>query len=330
LRQEHIRYLVCPTCKQDLALAEANKQTGESIEEGSLECTVCKKTFPIVRHVPRFVPMENYASGFGFQWNKHSKTQYDSHSGAPVSETRFFGETKWPRKLPGEIILEVGSGSGRFTEQAASTGAMVVSLDYSNAVDANYASNGSKPNVLIVQGDIYQMPFREGYFDKVFCFGVLQHTPDVEKSFNSLPPYLKSGGSLVIDVYRKPKIFMLLFSPILWVRPITRKMQAEKLYKFCQGHVGRMWGISKIVNKIPYVGRGLGGLVMVPNYHGIYGLPDAMLKEWATLDLFDALSPAYTYQQSIPTVKQWFASVNMTDVEVHRGYNGIEGRGRKQ
>tara|TARA_B100000676_G_C17914223_1_gene751743 strand:- start:66 stop:194 length:129 start_codon:yes stop_codon:yes gene_type:complete len=41
--------------------------------------------------------------------------------------------------------------------------------------------------VLIVQGDIYAMPFRQGSADRVFCFGVLQHTPEPQRSFNELP-----------------------------------------------------------------------------------------------------------------------------------------------
>ncbi len=97
------------------------------------------------------------------------------YTGSDLSERRFFAETKWDRNLAGEVILEVGSGSGRFTTPAASTGAMVVSLDYSYAVEANYAQNGHRENVLIVQGDIYRMPFRKESFDKLFCIGVLQH-----------------------------------------------------------------------------------------------------------------------------------------------------------
>jgi ubiquinone/menaquinone biosynthesis C-methylase UbiE len=60
-------------------------------------------------------------------------------------------------------------------------------MDYSYAVDANYAFNGGKNNVFIVQAEVYKMPFRENFFDKLFCFGVLQHTPDPEKAFLLLP-----------------------------------------------------------------------------------------------------------------------------------------------
>ena len=55
---------------------------------------------------------------------------------AQIFLKKIFESSKWNRDLKGETILEVGSGSGRFTEHAVSTGAMVISLDYSIAVEA--------------------------------------------------------------------------------------------------------------------------------------------------------------------------------------------------
>lgn len=36
------------------------------------------------------MPRENYASGFGLDWTKHARTQYDSYSGIRASEQRFY------------------------------------------------------------------------------------------------------------------------------------------------------------------------------------------------------------------------------------------------
>lgn len=36
---------------------------------------------------------------------------------------------------------------------------------------------------------------------KVFCFGVLQHTPDVNKSVQCLAEMVKPGGELAVDFY---------------------------------------------------------------------------------------------------------------------------------
>jgi len=175
MKKTHLGLLACPDCKSSLEILEIENIEGDKIESGTLKCSSCVTCFPIIRYIPRFVSLDNYASGFGFQWIKHAKTQYDSYTGVNASERRFFEETKWDRDLSKQFILEVGSGSGRFTEQAAKTNATVVSMDYSIAVEANYASNGDKDNVLIVQADIYKMPFPENFFDKLYCLGVLQH-----------------------------------------------------------------------------------------------------------------------------------------------------------
>ena len=53
--------------------------------------------FPVINGIPRFVPAENYADSFGFQWNIHDKTQLDSYTGFPISHDRVFGVTGWPK-----------------------------------------------------------------------------------------------------------------------------------------------------------------------------------------------------------------------------------------
>ena len=64
------------------------------------------------------VPVENYAASFGHEWNTHDRTQYDETSGFNASSERFRNETRWGDDLAGQVMLEVGSGSGRFTREA--------------------------------------------------------------------------------------------------------------------------------------------------------------------------------------------------------------------
>ena len=223
MRRDHIKYLACPFCRLNLVFSEIRIANADRVEEGNIKCLGCSLVFPIIRSIPRFVSAENYGDNFGFEWLKHSKTQYDSYWGSNLSEKRFFEETKWPLDMIGDCILEVGSGSGRFTEKAASTGALVVSMDFSNAVEANYASNGLKDNVLILQADLYQMPFFLSSFERIFCFGVLQHTPDVKKAFFELPKYLKPGGRLAIDVYPKHHWYKQIFKQSIGCDQLLRK-----------------------------------------------------------------------------------------------------------
>lgn len=276
------------------------------------------------------MPQENYAQGFGLEWSRHPLTQYDSYTGVKFSEIRFFQETRWPKNLEGETILEVGCGSGRFTEQAAKTGAMVISIDLSSAVEGNYAINGGLDNVLVAQADIYKLPFKDNFFDKIFCFGVLQHTPDVRQAFLSLPAYLKPGGCLVVDVYRKYPLLTRLLDTKYWLRPFISKIDSERLYHWCERYVNFMWPLTKLLNKIPKIGRHLNRSLFLVDFSQKYFLSPRVAREWAVLDTFDRLSPAYDQPQFRKTLQGWFEEAAFEKIEIGYGYNGIEGRGVKR
>lgn len=326
MREDHLKYLVCPHCLGELRLRAVTGRKGTIIETGELACQTCPSIYPIVRYIPRMVSEENYALNFGVEWLKHSRTQYDSYTGINLSGKRFFQETGWPTDLRGQTILEVGSGSGRFTEPAAATGAFIISMDYSQAVEANFQSNGQRENVLVVQADVYRMPFHPRSFDKVFAFGMLQHTPDPHKAFLTLPQMLKEGGELVIDIYKKT-FFTTILNPKYYVRFITAWMEPEKLYKLTKMWINFMWPICKIISKLPRIGPSINWRLLVADYSS-YGLKEDLLKEWAYLDSFDMLSPRYDYPQTLATVRQWFEEAELTDVVVEYGYNGIQSQGK--
>ncbi|MGA8857376.1 MAG: methyltransferase domain-containing protein [Candidatus Bathyarchaeia archaeon] len=329
MRPHHVSLLACPMCKGALDLLEISDKRDERIKEGSLRCPCCDAHFPILNYVPRFVPERTYADSFGLQWTKHARTQYDSYTGLPISEKRFFKETKWPRKMPGQAILEVGCGSGRFTVHAAATDATVVSLDYSAAVDSNYMINGEKDNLLIVQADVYSMPFHDASFDRVFSLGMLQHTPDVKKAFDSLLGPLKPGGKIAIDVYAKGKGLRGKLATKRFVRPVTTRLPNRALYSLCSSYVRLMWPLAKIIHRIPRIGAGMNWRLLIPDYRSSYHLPDRILREWAILDCFDMLSPTYDNPQTIEEVASWFLQARCEDVEIEYGYNGIEARATK-
>lgn len=329
MKEIHLKLFACPECHSEIILAAGEKEPDGRIKEGSLQCIACQHRYEVKNYIPRFVPQENYCRGFGLEWSRHARTQYDSYTGVNLSETRFFQETKWDRNLQGETILEVGCGSGRFTEQAARTGAMVISVDLSRAVEVNYALNGHKPNVLIAQADIYKLPFPYHFFDKIFCFGVLQHTPDVGQSFRSLTAYLKPGASLAVDVYKKYSLLKRLLVTKYWVRPFTSKIDPELLYRWCERYVSFMWPLTGYFNKIPRLGRHINWSLFVADFSNKYPLTKEIAKEWAILDTFDRLSPAFDFPQTLETVQGWFEEAKFKDIEVHYGYNGIEGRGVK-
>jgi ubiquinone/menaquinone biosynthesis C-methylase UbiE/uncharacterized protein YbaR (Trm112 family) len=317
---EHLWLLACPDCRGELCCTRSTRGTDGTLLDGALACTACDTEFPVIGGVPRFVARENYSSGFGLEWTRHARTQYDSYCGLSVSEQRFFSQTRWPRQLRGQLILEVGSGSGRFTEQAANTAATVVSFDYSYAVEANYASNGLRKNVLIVQADVFAMPFRSATFDRLFCFGMLQHTPDPQRAFAALPRVLRKGGVLCADIY-KATLFRALLHSKYYVRPFTRRLDPERLYERVCAWVDFMWPLAARIRRLPK-GYAINWRLLVADY-SFLGLRGEMLKEWSYLDTFDMLAPRYDRPARLSTVRRWARQSGLEAVSAEYTPHGI-------
>ncbi len=326
---DHIRHLICTQCKNTLSFEDSTYANKEKIEEGVLKCPSCERKTIIVRGIPRFVPQDHYTQAFGYQWLQHAKTQYDSFTGMPVTENRIRTETKWPETTPDEKILEVGCGSGRFTEQLLKKKAFIASFDASVAVEANYASHGNNPLVLIVQADIYNLPFRDGYFDRMVCIGVLQHTPNPRQSITAIVTKVRVGGSCVMDIYRRHKWYRQIFNTRFWVRPFVKNMKPEKLYRLCTAYINVMWPFARLITHLPY-GRSINQKLLIPELmtSGKYkSFSNELHKQWALLHLFDWLNPTYDQPQHIQTFHQWLSEAGLREVETNFGYGGIEGRG---
>ncbi|HEV7998991.1 MAG TPA: class I SAM-dependent methyltransferase, partial [Planctomycetaceae bacterium] len=259
--------LRCPQCKSGLSLSEATWQSDE-VEAGSLNCSGCGAAHSIVDEIPRFVPLDNYAENFGFQWNRFRKTQLDSHSGQTISRDRFLKSTGWTQEsLAGQRVLDIGCGAGRFVEVALSCGATVFALDYSRAVDACLANFPSHPNLHVIQGDVYALPFADECFDAIYCLGVLQHTPDPRQAFLSLPRHLKTGGRLAVDIYQGG--WRRALHTKYWVRPVTKRVPQERLFKAVERGMPALMGLSRAVSRIPAVGRYARRLLPIANYDGL-------------------------------------------------------------
>ena len=288
-----------------------NPQTGHPLRrEGEALIDDDGNRFPILAGIPRFCEAENYSSSFGQQWNKFQATQIDREGvrGEP-SRKRFFAETGWrPDELAGLDILEAGSGAGRFSRVVLqTTDANLFSVDYSTAVEANWRNNGDiePEHFHLSQASIYELPFPDDRFDKVFCLGVLQHTPDFEASVHALVRKTKSGGEIVVDFYPIRGFWTKLHAKYL-LRPITRRMNQERLLSLIDRNADRLIGISRFLER-----HGLGVLCRFLPVGDIYGtmpeeLSPAQLREWVVLDTFDMFSPAYDNPQSINAVKKMF------------------------
>jgi SAM-dependent methyltransferase len=308
-------------------LEVTGEQSGE-IVTGTLIERATRRRWPIVDGVPRLVPPENYTANFGLQWNRFRTTQLDSATGLPLTFNSFWNNTRWrPRDLHGRTVLEAGSGAGRFTEVLLDAGARVVSFDYSSAVDANWRNNAARGELLLFQGDIYQLPFEDGRFDYVFCYGVLQHTPDPAAAFRALFAKLRPGGRMSIDYYRRVPYPAWYSTPKYLWRPLTVRMAPERLFRLVSWYVPK-WlpldtALKSVLFRIPRVGQMLAGLIPVPCWNHLrIGLNRAQRRDWAILNTYDALGARYDQPLTAPELEAIVRGPGR-DVQITFGANGL-------
>ncbi len=294
------------------------------------EQLVCPKGhhFDIVRGVPRFVAGSTYADHFGAQWNRFRKTQLDSYSGSPITRDRLrrcCGEDLW-NNLAGKQILECGCGAGRFTEILLDRGASVTSVDLSGAVEANAAQFPPGPAHRIAQADIGKLPFVPGSFDVVVCLGVVQHTPDSERTIANLYAQVAPGGTLIVDHYALTLSWYLKTAPVF--RAFMSRMKPGAALGLSESLVNTFLPLHKMVRNVPVVRSLVHRISPVMSYYTIYPeFSDQMQHEWATLDTHDSLTDRFKHSRNQRQITEAFQSLGMTDIWCERGGNGIEARG---
>jgi SAM-dependent methyltransferase len=299
MKHDALAFLACPACRADLSLA-VDREDGAEIMAGLLTCRGCDVTYPIVRGIPRFVGEGSYAASFGFQWNAFRTTQLDSQNGTTISADTLTAATGWTAAdYRGQLVLDVGVGSGRFAEIVAAAGGRVVGVDLTTAVDAAFATIGRRPHVHLVQADVFHMPFREATFDKAYAIGVLHHTPDPEAAFGRMVAALKDGGAVALYLYARYGPQHRFADAI---RAVTTRMPLRLM----------LWAASAAVPlyyvyRLPLVG---GVLRMVA--------PISMHEHWRWrwLDTFDWYTPRYQFKYLYPEVFRWFTRRGMRGVEL--------------
>lgn len=117
------------------------------------------------------------------------------------------------RPYLGDVVLDVGAGTGRFTAAlAATTGGTVVACEpsgpmraqllstpvASGPVSAEPSTGGPGAARLVVGGTAEAVPFRDAVFDAVWASQVVHHVRDLEAFAAGVRRVLKPGGRLLL------------------------------------------------------------------------------------------------------------------------------------
>ncbi|MFN8253132.1 MAG: methyltransferase domain-containing protein [Ferruginibacter sp.] len=299
-----------------------------STENNSLICD--DKKVPEINGIKYFASTNTYASLFGDQWKQYKKTQLDSYTGSPISGSRLercLG-SELENNLEGKLVLEAGCGAGRFTEVLLKKGAILVSSDLSSAVEVNAENFPISGKHLVIQADINDMPYADETFDVVVCLGVIQHTPDTEKTIEDLYKLVKKGGTLVIDHYHYNKSNYFRLAPLYriglkkkkadYTIPYTQKL-IKKYLPWHKRFAGNKF-MSVLLNRISPV---------ISYYHAFPQFSDSLQEEWALLDTHDSLTDWHKRFRNKPQLVAALSRLGATAIWCEYGGNGVEARCKK-
>lgn len=111
-----------------------------------------------------------------------------------------FGELKDKRVL--EIGCGVGTDGIEFLKAGADYTGVDVSQKSAELARINFELHGfDSSNVL--NADVEKLPFEDGFFDFIYSWGVIHHTPDMQKAIDEVRRVLRPGGSFCIMLYNR-------------------------------------------------------------------------------------------------------------------------------
>lgn len=114
----------------------------------------------------------------------------------------------YDRYANGARVLEIGCGMGTMAMNWAKAGARVSAVDLNPvAVEQTrrrFAIFGLQGEVRSADGN--QLPFDDASFDYVYSWGVLHHSPDLQKSLREMMRVLRPGGEFGLMLYNRASI----------------------------------------------------------------------------------------------------------------------------
>ena len=323
-----MHYIVCPFCEESLDL-KITKQEGPEIIEGELSCKKCRRAYPITRAIPRIIPeameVKQYktANAFGYQWKK-----WKEMSQLYTPEFLDYLKPLPGEALTGKLVLDAGCGMGRLLIPAAGfKPKALIGFDLSEAVEVAYENAKPYPFVHIIQGDIYNPPFRKNSFDFIYSIAVLHHLPDPKKGFLKLVEYVKPKGTMFTWVYGHEgnEVFLAIFEPFR--KYVTVFLPRKVLEPIALFLAALMWLIVQLIYK-PLNFLKIGGFLPMNEYL-IFQTNMGFRYLWLTT--FDKLVAPVVHYHRRNEIEQWFAEAPLDGVEISwRNKNSWRGYGSKK
>src|SRR5262245_34768420 len=203
---EILSLLCCPRCGADLVRAAAG-----------LGCSGCAHHFEVTDGIPMlFWPNEwtpsahdvtEIVKGFYEETPFPNYDDFDS-VGSLIAKARQgrFAKLLDEQVPPGTRILECGCGTGQLTNFLSISNRTVFGTDICvNSLRLGHAfkQKNGLGNAHFLQMNLFRPIFKRDSFDLVVSNGVLHHTSDPFRAFQSIATLVKPNGYLLIGLYHR-------------------------------------------------------------------------------------------------------------------------------
>jgi ubiquinone/menaquinone biosynthesis C-methylase UbiE len=156
---------------------------------------------------------------FGEEWKKFSV-----HNDESVRELRkeYFDIIDETIVNKNTYMIDIGCGSGRWTEYFADKAGFIEAIDPSDAVHVASKMLSNQPTVRITKASVDTIPWDDETFDFGMSIGVLHHIPDTAKAMTACVKKIKKGGHFYVYLYYRFDNRGILFKSIFYLSSIFR------------------------------------------------------------------------------------------------------------
>ena len=143
-------------------------------------------------------------------------------------------------------LLEIGCGIGVDSIQLAKCGFDVTAVDLTESALAVAKEFAAHRDVTVDfrLGNAERLDFSDGEFDVVYSFGVLHHTPDIEKAVSEVRRVLRPGGTAYVMLYHKYSLVNLVHRVfrLPYESPRDRDDHCPVVYTFSKRSARELFG----------------------------------------------------------------------------------------
>jgi ubiquinone/menaquinone biosynthesis C-methylase UbiE len=125
--------------------------------------------------------------------------EYDRRYSSGLNDLNTLVERRWIEDRIGNgLILDAGTGTGRFATSLSNADRRIVALDSSAQMLERLQQKA--PNLGLVRSDIYRIPAADNTFDGAVCMHVLFHLPDWKEVLKELARVVRPEGPVIFEM----------------------------------------------------------------------------------------------------------------------------------